>query len=98
MKPAKEWIRMMPGRGDHAIVTAADILARDIEVLKEVAKLVCSECERGDKVSATVEQPHSWAHWYWNSDAGAREGVECEATGIHDRILVLNKELADAKG
>ncbi len=55
MRTAAEWIKLKPGRGDHAIVVAADIRERDIEVLEEAAKRVCDQCESGDPHTMTFK-------------------------------------------
>ena len=91
MKPAKEFLMSlhMPyaAIGDRFTGGAVNqILARDIEVLEEAARLVCVPC--GDGRYPTLDTYGR----RWHS------GADCKAWPIHDRIAELKKELADGTG
>ena len=59
---------------------AEDVLARDIEVLREAAKMRCAHCREG--------RPFGEKQWFWlHVFKGAK--WPCGARDFHDRIAEL---------
>ena len=100
MKTAKEWLEHLAKQtgqqvdryegGVSCTVDTQELIARDIEVMGEAARLVCEWChEEPDDVTRTASHADfRWGHW--DKQSWCRP---CIASNIHDRIAELRKEL-----
>ncbi|MCZ6654835.1 MAG: hypothetical protein O7D91_17640 [Planctomycetota bacterium] len=99
MKPAKDWLKSLDTcvpelEGERWLVGVSDILARDIEVLEEAAKLMCPMCYQGLWLSQ-LDSNGEWQHRVIDTDTGQEYWYGCSCDPIHDRIAELKKEQAD---